>query len=91
MRYYTLIIDKDNKIIRIADTFEKNDDEIEITKEEYQQALMFKKFNPTTREFSEPIEIAPKKPDLHEENALLKEKVAMHEELIFELAMIVYA
>lgn len=90
MRYRLLILDQNNNIIRLADTFEKKDGEIELTDIEYEQALLHNKFNPITRTFSD-LKKVEQKIDLIEENRMLKEKVALHEELIFELAMIVYA
>lgn len=90
MRYYYLNTGANNTIVQLQDTFEEQADMITLTQEEYMQAQQYNKFNPVTRVFSElkPIVIQS---DPIEENRLLKEKVAMHEELIFELAMMVYA
>lgn len=54
---YIIKLDELNNIITVLDTFDYSDDDIIISQEEYELALKYKKFNPATREFEEPIEI----------------------------------
>lgn len=55
MRYYYLWINKENEIIKLADTFEKQDG-ILLNLKEYEKAQLYNKFNKETREFYEPKE-----------------------------------
>lgn len=52
---YIIKLDKDNNILSIAYTFDFTDSDIEITREEYEQAKSYRKFNPVTRCFTQPI------------------------------------
>ncbi len=53
---YIIHVDDDNNILSVAYTFDYSENDIELSESEYEQALKHKKFNPVTREFSEPIE-----------------------------------
>lgn len=57
MNKYIIQIDDDNNIIRLAYTFDYSEDDIELTKDEYDKAQKYRKFDIRTREFSEEISI----------------------------------
>lgn len=52
MQMYYLYINEDSLITKTMITFEEQDG-IKITKQEYEKAKFYKKFNPATREFYE--------------------------------------
>jgi predicted RNase H-like HicB family nuclease len=54
MRYYYINVDEEDNIISSIDTFEEQNDMIQLVYEEYQQAQLYNKFNLQIREFSEP-------------------------------------
>ncbi len=53
MNKYILKIDVDNNILSVLNTFDYNDNDIELTESEYLNALRYNKFDPNTRLFSE--------------------------------------
>lgn len=55
MNKYIIKLDDENNIIEVAYTFDYAETDIEITHEEYEAALKYKKFNPKTRKFSVPV------------------------------------
>lgn len=54
-RYYYLELDLQNNIQRIMDTFEEQEGMFTLTFQEYDISRGYRKFNPETREFTEPI------------------------------------
>lgn len=55
MNKYAIRIDKNNIIVRLAYTFDMQDEDIEISYEEYIEAQKHRTFNPISREFGEEI------------------------------------
>ncbi len=51
MNKYVTRIDDNLNITEIRNTFDYSDDDIELSREEYEKALKYEKFNPTNREF----------------------------------------
>lgn len=51
MNKYIIRISNDFNIIGLLNTFDYLDDDIELSREEYEKALKYEKFNPTNREF----------------------------------------
>lgn len=67
MRYYALKLYEDNVIMQVFDTFEKQDNVIQLSREEYEKAQLYNTFNPVTREFSNPKTIPDLEPTLEEQ------------------------
>ena len=53
---YIVRLDENNNIVWFANTFDYNHTDIEITSEAYENCFIYKKYNPETGEFLEPIE-----------------------------------
>lgn len=77
---YFFKIDDENNIIEFV-VGEALDDCIEVTLEEFEEAQRYKKFNPETREFSEPVEATQE-----DESISSKERIEQLEETVGILA-----
>lgn len=73
---YILRIDRDNNILSVCYTFDYTDNDITLTKEEYEKALKNRKFNPDTRTFSEPIQTTTMAEIKNEKISFSKNKLA---------------
>ena len=80
---YAIKVDADNNILVIANITEIQEKYVEISDSEYCKANKYRKFNPTTREFSETINtdteeltIDKRVSQLEEATGLLSEQIA---------------